>query len=384
MKKLIKIFTLVLTLMFVVFLTACKGGKKTTKPVKVTSITAEKTTVPTVEAGIRMAKLSAGPMVLYDEPTTVAAEADSEGINYFVIYKSDHKVTLTIIVDNPSAVEVDMLKITSTDTGAKIKTYINNEETWESITDSGYTVKWNGSNAYSTRYDIETVSDGDCQFAVTDIKVNGSWQGEAGNKNKLNVYKMEDNSIKTTVISNTPSECTFTVEAENENVVIKGVTLNLEAIAVKDGKYIATESGEYIIEYVYKYDNTHTSETLKDSLKIELIHINSGIRLLSFGANGESHTGLLYLEGYVSGNDAEENKLSFFYNNVELSFTEYDRYVKDWCLGADHGFEISIGDAYTDDVSTVELLEANFVIKYNGNVVPFELTKINKNVYAFK
>lgn len=340
MKKIKSMFFALVMVLSMVFLVAGCGKKTTTQattteptevaPIKVQTIKGGDASSTSLNSTLRMAKLNTKIEKLYDEPTTTTTDSN---YNYFVIVKSKHQISITVTVSNPKAVQIDMVEVASSDENAKIKTYTNQQETWQVIKDQNV-VGWNGSNVYTSRWDVETTEDADeVTFTVTGFKVNGEWQKSELGNNVLHVYKYEDTDIRLDVITNgfngqvNNSVETFKVLNNNENIIIKSVYVDYD-LDIPESKLTADENGVYSItnkndvytrniyvKYTFKLGDTGLESEILTSNKLELnLARISGEYLLTMNFDE------LLLSINMSGDNINPN-YTYYLNGTEITST---------------------------------------------------------------
>lgn len=135
--SILKISIIGFLIIMLLFISACgnKSNKPEYKDLKINEIKASAYN----GEGYESKKIkNAFEQKLYDDQNQ---KVDINNYNYFVMFQSYGKATITVTVANPESVDITMLKIASTDENATIKTYDNGKEIWQKISDYPY-VKW--------------------------------------------------------------------------------------------------------------------------------------------------------------------------------------------------------------------------------------------------
>lgn len=167
--------------------------------------------------------------------------------SYVLIYKSETDIELTITLDNPKASEINAVEITCDDPNSEIlvdgeykKIQYKDSEKSETKTRM---VNWAQEDPYEKVFKMRTISSDNINTVkIVDLKVNGEWQGEELQNNKLDIYKMDANAYELKVLDNAYGHIDFEFNINDPEKILGNFKLNGNAIADKERFTIDTDS----------------------------------------------------------------------------------------------------------------------------------------------
>lgn len=254
--------------------------------------------------------------------------------SYVLIYKSETDIELTITLNNPKASEINAVEITCDDPNSEIlvdgeykKIQYKDSEKSETKTRM---VNWAQEDPYEKVFKMRTISSDNINTVkIVDLKVNGEWQGEELQNNKLDIYKMDANAYELKVLDNAYGHIDFEFNINDPEKILGNFKLNGNAIADKERFTIDTDSylnvsydlivNEKVVssrsdEYRYEVRKFGCSkwETKIDSPSMNLNYQS----ILLCGTNDKLYLSFNIEEyGYLTTKD----KLKFKLNNEYLS-----------------------------------------------------------------
>lgn len=254
--------------------------------------------------------------------------------SYVLIYKSETDIELTITLDNPKASEINAVEITCDDPNSEIlvdgeykKIQYKDSEKSETKTRM---VNWAQEDPYEKVFKMRTISSDNINTVkIVDLKVNGEWQGEELQNNKLDIYKMDANAYELKVLDNAYGHIDFEFNINDPEKILGNFKLNGNAIANKERFTIDTDSylnvsydlivNEKVVssrsdEYRYEVRKFGCS---KGETKIDSPSMNLNYQsILLCGTNDKLYLSFNIEEyGYLTTKD----KLKFKLNNEYLS-----------------------------------------------------------------
>ena len=255
--------------------------------------------------------------------------------SYVLIYKSETDIELTITLNNPKASEINAVEITCDDPNSEIlvdgeykKIQYKDSEKSETKTRM---VNWAQEDPYEKVFKMRTISSDNINTVkIVDLKVNGEWQGEELQNNKLDIYKMDANAYELKVLDNAYGHIDFEFNINDPEKILGNFKLNGNAIADKERFTIDTDSylnvsydlivNEKVVssrsdEYRYEVRKFGCS---KGETRIERPYIDVNYSsVLVRGNNIGNHIYLLFnIDEY--GLNTEKNKFKFIINEQEL------------------------------------------------------------------
>lgn len=167
--------------------------------------------------------------------------------SYVLIYKSETDIELTITLNNPKASEINAVEITCDDPNSEIlvdgeykKIQYKDSEKSETKTRM---VNWAQEDPYEKVFKMRTISSDNINTVkIVDLKVNGEWQGEELQNNKLDIYKMDANAYELKVLDNAYGHIDFEFNINDPEKILGNFKLNGNAIADKERFTIDTDS----------------------------------------------------------------------------------------------------------------------------------------------
>lgn len=255
--------------------------------------------------------------------------------SYVLIYKSETDIELTITLNNPKASEINAVEITCDDPNSEIlvdgeykKIQYKDSEKSETKTRM---VNWAQEDPYEKVFKMRTISSDNINTVkIVDLKVNGEWQGEELQNNKLDIYKMDANAYELKVLDNAYGHIDFEFNINDPEKILGNFKLNGNAIANKERFTIDTDSylnvsydlivNEKVVssrsdEYRYEVRKFGCS---KGGIGLDTPGIN--VNYISVLVRGNNTTNYLYLlfnfDEY--GLDTENNKFKFIMEEQEL------------------------------------------------------------------
>lgn len=167
--------------------------------------------------------------------------------SYVLIYKSETDIELTITLDNPKASEINAVEITCDDPNSEIlvdgeykKIQYKDSEKSETKTRM---VNWAQEDPYEKVFKMRTISSDNINTVkIVDLKVNGEWQGEELQNNRLDIYKMDANAYELKVLNNAYGHIDFEFNINDPEKILGNFKLNGNAIADKERFTIDTDS----------------------------------------------------------------------------------------------------------------------------------------------
>lgn len=167
--------------------------------------------------------------------------------SYVLIYKSETDIELTITLDNPKASEINAVEITCDDPNSEIlvdgeykKIQYKDSEKSETKTRM---VNWAQEDPYEKVFKMRTISSDNINTVkIVDLKVNGEWQGEELQNNKLDIYKMDANAYELKVLDNAYGHIDFEFNINDPEKILGNFKLNGNAITDKECFTIDTDS----------------------------------------------------------------------------------------------------------------------------------------------
>lgn len=255
--------------------------------------------------------------------------------SYVLIYKSETDIELTITLNNPKASEINAVEITCDDTNSEIlvdgeykKIQYKDSEKSETKTRM---VNWAQEDPYEKVFKMRTISSDNINTVkIVDLKVNGEWQGEELQNNRLDIYKMDANAYELKVLDNAYGHIDFEFNINDPEKILGNFKLNGNAIADKEHFTIDTDSylnvsydlivNEKVVssrsdEYRYEVRKFGCSKggTRLDGPNIDLNYESA----LVFGSNESNYLYILFnFDEY--GLNTEKNKFKFIMNEQEL------------------------------------------------------------------
>ena len=172
---------------------------------------------------------------------------EESGDSYVLIYKSETDIELTITLNNPKASEINAVEITCDDPNSEIlvdgeykKIQYKDSEKSETKTRM---VNWAQEDPYEKVFKMRTISSDNINTVkIVDLKVNGEWQGEELQNNKLDIYKMDANAYELKVLDNAYGHIDFEFNINDPEKILGNFKLNGNAIADKERFTIDTDS----------------------------------------------------------------------------------------------------------------------------------------------
>lgn len=254
--------------------------------------------------------------------------------SYVLIYKSETDIELTITLNNPKASEINAVEITCDDPNSEIlvdgeykKIQYKDSEKSETKTRM---VNWAQEDPYEKVFKMRTISSDNINTVkIVDLKVNGEWQGEELQNNKLDIYKMDANAYELKVLDNAYGHIDFEFNINDPEKILGNFKLNGNAIADKERftidadsylnvsydlivneKVVSSRSDEY--RYEVRKFGCSKGETKIDSPSMNLNYQS----ILLCGTNDKLYLSFNIEEyGYLTTKD----KLKFKLNNEYLS-----------------------------------------------------------------
>ena len=167
--------------------------------------------------------------------------------SYVLIYKSETDIELTITLNNPKASEINAVEITCDDPNSEIlvdgeykKIQYKDSEKSETKTRM---VNWAQEDPYEKVFKMRTISSDNINTVkIVDLKVNGEWQGEELQNNRLDIYKMDANAYELKVLNNAYGHIDFEFNINDPEKILGNFKLNGNAIADKERFTIDTDS----------------------------------------------------------------------------------------------------------------------------------------------
>lgn len=159
--------------------------------------------------------------------------------SYVLIYKSETDIELTITLNNPKASEINAVEITCDDPNSEIlvdgeykKIQYKDSEKSETKTRM---VNWAQEDPYEKVFKMRTISSDNINTVkIVDLKVNGEWQGEELQNNRLDIYKMDANAYELKVLNNAYGHIDFEFNINDPEKILGNFKLNGNAIADKE------------------------------------------------------------------------------------------------------------------------------------------------------
>lgn len=159
--------------------------------------------------------------------------------SYVLIYKSETDIELTITLNNPKASEINAVEITCDDPNSEIlvdgeykKIQYKDSEKSETKTRM---VNWAQEDPYEKVFKMRTISSDNINTVkIVDLKVNGEWQGEELQNNRLDIYKMDANAYELKVLDNAYGHIDFEFNINDPEKILGNFKLNGNAIADKE------------------------------------------------------------------------------------------------------------------------------------------------------
>ena len=255
--------------------------------------------------------------------------------SYVLIYKSETDIELTITLDNPKASEINAVEITCDDPNSEIlvdgeykKIQYKDSEKSETKTRM---VNWAQEDPYEKVFKMRTISSDNINTVkIVDLKVNGEWQGEELQNNKLDIYKMDANAYELKVLDNAYGHIDFEFNINDPEKILGNFKLNGNAIVNKERFTIDTDSYlnvSYDLIVNEKVVSSRSDEYRYEVRKFGCSKGGIGLDTPGIDANyisvlvrGNSTTNYLYLlfnfDEY--GLDTEKNKFKFIMEEQEL------------------------------------------------------------------
>lgn len=176
-------------------------------------------------------------------------KVDSAYEQDIVIYNEESELTLTVLLDNPKADSIDALEISSSDEESLIIV----DGSYKKIQVSGTKriLNWAQEDPYEKVFYIQVFQvDKPILIEVTDIKVNGAWQGQALSNAKMQIHKLSEAVFSFEFLYNTFDEYRFKFNTNDliQNLTITGATLN------EDGSYSVLNEGLVSWNFDYEYE----------------------------------------------------------------------------------------------------------------------------------
>lgn len=167
--------------------------------------------------------------------------------SYVLIYKSETDIELTITLNNPKASEINAVEITCDDPNSEIlidgeykKIQYKDSEKSETKTRM---VNWAQEDPYEKVFKMRTFSSDNINTVnIVDLKVNGEWQGEELQNNKLDIYKMDANVYELKVFDNAYGHIDFEFNINDPEKILGNFKLNGNAIVDKEHFTIDADS----------------------------------------------------------------------------------------------------------------------------------------------
>lgn len=167
--------------------------------------------------------------------------------SYVLIYKSETDIELTITLNNPKASEINAVEITCDDPNSEIlvdgeykKIQYKDSEKSETKTRM---VNWAQEDPYEKVFKMRTISSDNINTVkIVDLKVNGEWQGEELQNNRLDIYKMDANAYELKVLDNAYGHIDFEFNINDPEKILGNFKLNGNAIADKERFTIDADS----------------------------------------------------------------------------------------------------------------------------------------------
>ena len=255
--------------------------------------------------------------------------------SYVLIYKSETDIELTITLNNPKASEINAVEITCDDPNSEIlvdgeykKIQYKDSEKSETKTRM---VNWAQEDPYEKVFKMRTISSDNINTVkIVDLKVNGEWQGEELQNNKLDIYKMDANAYELKVLDNAYGHIDFEFNINDPEKILGNFKLNGNAIADKEHFTIDTDSylnvsydlivNEKVVssrsdEYRYEVRKFGCSKGGKriDSPDIDINYISA-----LFHCNNEGNYVYILFNFDEYGLNTENNKFKFIMDEQEL------------------------------------------------------------------
>lgn len=236
-----------------------------------------------------------------------------------VLYDYESEFTLTILLDNPKGYAVDAVQLTAKDTDAKIMV----DGIYKPIHfDNGSRiVNWSQEDPYEKEFYIQsTLFDNDNYIEVTDIKVNGAWQGTELDNNILKVKRITNDNFVFEQVYNTFHEYKFRLNTDDtiSNLVVEGATKN------DDGTYSVLEEG--LVTWNCEYTVDGEKYQLADSRNIQFLKVV------------DTYNSYYLIDDYVVNENEKESSLASF----KYTLSEFNGYYRFWfkiIKGADIDFD---------------------------------------------
>lgn len=255
--------------------------------------------------------------------------------SYVLIYKSETDIELTITLDNPKASEINAVEITCDDPNSEIlidgeykKIQYKDSEKSETKTRM---VNWAQEDPYEKVFKMRTISSDNINTVkIVDLKVNGEWQGEELQNNKLDIYKMDANAYELKVLDNAYGHIDFEFNINDPEKILGNFKLNGNAIANKERFTIDTDSYLNVSYDLIVNEKVVSSRSDEYRYEVRKFGCSKGgigldtpgidVNYISVLVRGNSTTNYLYLlfnfDEY--GLDTEKNKFKFIMEEQEL------------------------------------------------------------------
>lgn len=212
----------------------------------------------TIEAPTLNPVLSAGKRL-----SATITENESSNV---VLYNDESYLTLTIVLDNPKAESIDAVEISSNDPQSQIMV----DGSYNNIQVSGTTriLNWAQEDPYEKIFFVQVFQlDRPIEIKVTDLKVNGTWQGRPLSNASLFIHKLSTSVFSFEFIHNTFNDYRFRLNQNEsiDNLVVNGATLN------EDGTYSVRTDGQISWEFDYLFEGQRIQRT--QTKEIELLKV---------------------------------------------------------------------------------------------------------------
>lgn len=344
------------------------GGNASADAVNIANISAEisedKSTAANAVSVVKAVACNADALSDRINGTTT----NEDGRQYSLLYLNENYITLKIVLDNPKGKSIDALEFTCEDETAQILvdgTYVNIQRNG-----NPRVMNWAQEDPYEKTFYIKSTSSQNSTITVSDIKVNGEWQGANLEHNDYGIYRIAQ-AEPVTFIYNTFDEYRFKLNTDENfsKLQVNGATKN------EDGSYSVTKNGKVTWEFDYSVGGDVFYRS--DSKTVELLEAESnGFKIKSFlhTCNYNSHFNF----NLTKGTDVDLNEFTVTFNNGVNPVTcskldgiegyEGGLYMHQW---GDWG-KINILSFISNNYRTATLHIGGYEYKYN----PWQLVDI--------
>lgn len=264
--------------------------------------------------------------------------------SYVLIYKSETDIELTITLNNPKASEINAVEITCDDPNSEIlvdgeykKIQYKDSEKSEIKTRM---VNWAQEDPYEKVFKMRTFSSDNINTVkIVDLKVNGEWQGEELQNNKLDIYKMDANVYELKVLDNTYGHIGFEFSINDPEKILGNFKLNGNAIV--DKEHFTIDADSYLNVSYDLIVNEKVVSSRSDEYRYEVRKFGHSKGYTDIGLPSEDENGnivfrttflnypCVLMTGWSKELDISFNIEEYGYNTIEnkLKFKVNNEYI---------------------------------------------------------